>query len=409
MTTHTSRIFKVSALLAAMLPVMQASAAGFQVSEHSAAGLGRAFAGEAAMADDASVVARNPAGMSLIDRTTITLVGSYIVPNIEVKNGGKLSGSKSVANEAFVPAAYIVMPYNDKWSFGFGANTNFGFGTDYGTSSGLTTHGDESEIVAMNFNGSVAYKFSDRFSFGFGLNAVHTEAKMSSSLGNIKLLEVEGDNWAIGWNAGVLFQATERTRLGLSYRAKVKNTLEGKAKTQIEGDAEQKYFKAYNSKGSVDLTLPAIAELSIHHDLNDTLSLQASWQRTYWSSFDELKVEYKQPGAEDNVTQHQWSDADRISLGMTWDYTEKLTFRAGIAKDESPVASHYRTVRIPDADRMWYTFGAGYKLNDNSSVDFAYGYIKGDDADIYERKATPVAKISHSSAHVFSAQYNYRF
>lgn len=40
--------------------------AGFQLQERSASGLGRAFSGEAAMADDASVLASNPAGMLLL-------------------------------------------------------------------------------------------------------------------------------------------------------------------------------------------------------------------------------------------------------------------------------------------------------------------------------------------------------
>lgn len=42
--------------------------AAFQLAEHSAAGLGRAFAGDAAIADDASVIARNPALMAQFDQ-----------------------------------------------------------------------------------------------------------------------------------------------------------------------------------------------------------------------------------------------------------------------------------------------------------------------------------------------------
>ena len=41
-----------------------AQSAGFQVAEHSASGLGRAFAGEGVVADNASVLARNPAAMT---------------------------------------------------------------------------------------------------------------------------------------------------------------------------------------------------------------------------------------------------------------------------------------------------------------------------------------------------------
>ena len=51
-------------LAAAVLSSLQANAAGFQVAETSASGLGRAFSGEAAVADNASVLARNPAALT---------------------------------------------------------------------------------------------------------------------------------------------------------------------------------------------------------------------------------------------------------------------------------------------------------------------------------------------------------
>ncbi len=78
------RLFSLSALAVSVLPATQAGAAGFQVGEHSAAGSGRAFAGEAAMADNASVLASNTAGMSLLNGRVFTGAVSYIKPDIEV-------------------------------------------------------------------------------------------------------------------------------------------------------------------------------------------------------------------------------------------------------------------------------------------------------------------------------------
>jgi long-chain fatty acid transport protein len=59
--------------------------AGFQLQERSASGLGRAFSGEAAMADDASVIASNPAAMLLLtDEWSFALGASAIFPDVEV-------------------------------------------------------------------------------------------------------------------------------------------------------------------------------------------------------------------------------------------------------------------------------------------------------------------------------------
>ena len=415
------KLFSLSTLFAAMLPAMQASAAGFQVSEHSAAGLGRAFAGEAAVADDASVVARNPAGMSLLDTTTITVVGSYIVPDVHVEGPNGNSGSQSVAGEAFVPAAYAVIPYNDQIAFGFGGFTNFGFGTDYGSSSGaILLTADKSEIISKNFNASVSYKLNDELSFGLGLNAIHTEAEITSSVpgSNANLMSVKGDDWAFAWNAGVLWQVTPDTRVGFNYRAETKHKLEGKGSSDIingVGAPQNPYNPNrlnWNDKGSVDLNLPAIAELSVNHQLTDSVSLQASWMRIYWSSFEEIavKLDNGHPGPR---IDSQWKDVNRYSVGATWDYSKQLTLRAGIAKDESPVSDEHRTFRIPDADRMWYTVGGTYTMDDHNSVDFAYGYINGGSEKISESNplgsGTIDGEIKKSDAHIFSLQYNYRF
>ncbi len=227
-------------------------------------------------------------------------------------------------------------------------------------------------------------------------------------------MEVKGDSWAYGWNAGALWQLTPQTRLGLSYRTKVKHKLEGKSKSAVfDGTTPVApgVFPNWNSKGSVDLNLPAIAELSVNHQLTDTVSMQASWMRIYWSSFEEIKVELDNNGNGSPIPtiESNWNDVNRFAVGATWNYTDQLTFRAGIAKDESPVDDKYRTFRIPDTERMWYTVGGSYKLDKNQDVDFGYGYIKGGNEKIYENKPAVQGKITNSTAHMFSLQYNYRF
>lgn len=418
MITRASKFFGVSALLAAMLPAMHASAAGFQVNEHSAAGLGRAFAGEAAVADDASVIARNAAGMSKIDSTMVTVVSSYIAPEIELEDiNGSSEGSKSVANEAFVPAAYIVLPYNDRWTFGFGGFTNFGFTTNVGSNSSLTAQARESEIITMNLNASVAYQFSDRLSFGFGLNAVHAEARLLRTLprgisqtlaGGDTALDMTGEDWGFGWNTGMLFDLTPATRIGLSYRSEVEQKLDGKSKNNLNALGHAVAGGNFAGDGGVDLTLPAIAELSVNHQLTDTISIQASVMRTFWSSFQEIHI--KMDNGATKLEPQNWEDVNRYALGVTWDYSNQLTFRAGVAKDESPIAHDTdRYFSIPDADRMWYTIGATYKMDEHHIFDFGYAYLSGDKADVYHMEDTKQGEVVNSTANIFALQYNYKF
>ncbi len=62
-----------------------ANAAGFQLAEYSATGLGRAYAGEAAMADNASAQWRNPAMLTYLEGTQVSVGAIYVNPNIDVE------------------------------------------------------------------------------------------------------------------------------------------------------------------------------------------------------------------------------------------------------------------------------------------------------------------------------------
>ena len=59
-------------------------AAGFQLAEYSATGLGRAYAGEAAMADGADAQWRNPAMLTYLEGTQVSVGAIYVDPNIDI-------------------------------------------------------------------------------------------------------------------------------------------------------------------------------------------------------------------------------------------------------------------------------------------------------------------------------------
>ena len=62
-----SQILPVVTAASLLLVSAQTSAAGFAIIENSASGMGNAFAGGAAGAEDASTIWFNPAGMSRLD------------------------------------------------------------------------------------------------------------------------------------------------------------------------------------------------------------------------------------------------------------------------------------------------------------------------------------------------------
>lgn len=89
--------FNQSLLATAMLLAAGgANAAAFQLAEVSTSGLGRAYAGEAAIADNASVVATNPALMSLFKTAQFSTGGVYIDSRINMN--GDVASSVTISN-----------------------------------------------------------------------------------------------------------------------------------------------------------------------------------------------------------------------------------------------------------------------------------------------------------------------
>ena len=133
---------KLSVLAASVaLVTTQVQAAAFQLAEQNATGLGRAYSGEGAIGDNAAVLGRNPAAMTLFDKPALSGGVIYVNPDIDVEGkganvaAGKALGlptdSKDIADDAWVPFIYYVHPINEQWVAGVGAFTNYGLSTTY--------------------------------------------------------------------------------------------------------------------------------------------------------------------------------------------------------------------------------------------------------------------------------------
>ncbi len=352
--------------------------AGFQLQERSVSGLGRAFSGEAAIADDATVLSSNPAGIILLDDSSYSVGLQYIKPNVDVKGtrftapAGTPVSDSDIAGEALVPYFYYTRKINDNVSAGVGVFSSYGLATDYSGSFANAISTDLSEIITVTINPSLAIRLNDQVTMGVGINVMHAEGQLTSVIpnsGGANFLDLEGDDWAVGWNIGILYEINERTRLGIHYRSSIDLTIDGSAKfgpAEIEFDA------------TLDVELPDSIEFSAYHELNDQWAIHADVLWTNWSKFKQLAPTTK-GGPPIPVTRENWNNAYRIAIGTTYRHNDRLTFRAGVSYDESPVNTSDRTLRIPDGDRLWASIGATIKLNDNYNLDIGYTHIFADD------------------------------
>jgi len=404
-------------------------AAGFALIEQNASGLGNAYAGQAASAQDASTVFFNPAGMGLLPDSQLAVSGSLVKPSAKFQNDGStaaplqtLGGTGGDAGDwAFVPNLYYVRPVDDKLVLGIGVNAPFGLKTEYDQTWMGRFQAVKSEVQTINVNPSLSYKLNDTVLLGAGLSAQYIDATLTNmvnysalaggALGaNLQgLASVKGNDWGWGYNLGALFTLGD-TRVGLAYRSEVDYTLEGDVSFSSVPPPMAGSPQLQNGPVTADVTMPASASLSLFHKLNPSVDLLADITWTGWSTFDALTVR-RTSGSVVSSTIENWQDSLRYSLGVTWHQNAAWSWRAGVAYDETPVEDAYRTPRIPDNSRTWVALGGQYRMSGNSALDFGYAYLFVDDASINSTApgAGTLRGDYENSVNILSAQYTYTF
>jgi len=422
------RIHRLAAGLALAGCANFSHAAGFALIEQNASGLGNAYAGAAAVAQDASTVFFNPAGMGLLPDSQLVVAGNLINPSAEFRNGGSTAaplqmlgdGGGDAGSLAFVPNFYYVYPINKKLALGMGVNAPFGLKTEYDQTWMGRFQAVTSEVKTINVNPSLSYKLNDSVFLGIGLSAQYVNAKLTNmvnysalaggALGaNLEgLADVEGNDYGWGYNLGALFNLGN-TRIGISYRSEIDYTLEGNVSfanvpAPMAGNA-----LLQTGPVTADVTMPASASLSLFHKLNTSVDLLADITWTGWSTFDALTVR-RTSGTVVSSTTENWKDILRYSLGATWHMSDQLSLRGGVAYDEAPVSDLYRTPRIPDGARTWVAVGGQYRLSRQSVVDFGYAHLFVDDVGLSSTGGgTTLSGNYDSQVDILSAQLTLNF
>lgn len=409
-------------------------AAGFQLAEYSATGLGRAYAGEAAMADNASAQWRNPAMLTYLKGTQISVGAIYVNPNVDVNGtvshsllGTTQASAKDFAHDAVIPNFYLSHQLNEQLVLGFALGTNYGMETELGNDFAASHFGNQASVITKEANLNIAYQVTTEFSIGGGVRYVMGEghfgatapsnnvvgmhpttgAPISVAKGTT-LKYMEGDDTSWGWQVGTAWQINETNRIGASYKSEVMMDFDGHAKGITYG--------AYKP-GMMSVALPATAELASYHQLNEKLALHASVNWTDWSSFKELTAVF--PEKSDLIKSENWEDNYRFALGATYQYDAKIALRTGIAYDTSAVDDKNRTATIPETDRTWLSIGASYVATPQLTLDAGFTYIFAKDATINEpRDASDATSAQIGGAFngevtgnvwLIGVQANYRF
>lgn len=420
--------------VAVTLASSQAMAAGFQLNSQSATGIGRAFAGDAVIADNASVLSRNPAAMAMFDKKSLSVGVAYADLDVNISDVGTVNygGVEGAAESKIIPNFYYIQPINDSWAFGVAGFSNFGTGTDLtdiannpATTAPVDLLGN-TEIVTMNFNASLSYRFNEHFSIGAGVDIIYGEGKLSrkgnlpvgpdNSMIPVPLVDVDADGIAFGGIVGAVYEFNADNRLGMSYRYSPEFNASGDVNRMLPLNPATPTVLTTVPFDEINIPMPDIFQVAGFHQLNDKFALHYTAQLTTWGDFDEIILSDGQSGnvtiSNNSLKQYQWDDSWLFSVGGTYTINEQWKVRAGYMHDQG-VVDELSSLSIPDSDRNWYTAGTSYNLSSQTTIDMGIAFVRGEDVHVTETSTvlnnTNVTASTRSDAIYYSVQYNYQF
>ena len=388
-----------------------ASAAGFQLWEQNASGIATSYAGSAAVADNASAIYYNPAGMTQLPGIRLSAGVVGIKPSFKFSNEGSsgLLGTGGNGGDAggwsAVPNAYFSWQLAPDWFIGLGISSPFRLSTEYDNNWIGSYQALKSDITTVNYNPSLAWKVNDKVSLGLGLSYQTIDAEMTN-MTPVGLYRFKGDDSAWGWNVGALFTLSPAMRVGVSYRSTMSYTLDG----------NRTLGAVPSTSANADLKLPDTVILSVWQQVSDNWEAMGDLSFTRWNTLDKLNV---RSAAGTETESFNYDNSWRIAWGAAYKASDAWKVKFGIAYDRSPTSDDNRTARMPDNNRLWFSFGGQWNGGVYGRIDagYAYLYIKDPSINQTQTFATPAGapgisnlRGSYSdSGHLLGTQYSNGF
>lgn len=404
-----------------------ALAAGFQLTEQSSLGAGRAYAGAGIVGDDLSAVHYNPAGMTLLEGTRFQAGGVWIGINADYSSDISDESENGRLKGQMIPAGYVTHQVNDQIWLGFAMTVPFGMGTEYSKNWEGADRGTNAKIYTFDMNPSIAWKVNDFLSIGGGISVQYAKAELGMGLSGMGHGKVEADSWDWGYNFGLMISPTDKLRFGLAYRSSIEHNAEGDTKLSGMKPPLNNILEGENFGMSTTLETPDTIMLTGTWEATEKLRLSGLIRWANWSKFKELNIENElplivsssldkfSPALKDGLSnidiENDWQDTWLFSVGADYRINSAFTVRGGIAYETSPIdRQETRMAVIPDTDRLWLSLGASWYPTQDLQFDIGGTYLMGvGDKDLYNSDGKKIGKYDSLDAYLLGVQMQYRF
>ncbi len=407
--------FKVAGLSLACAVALHA--AGYKLPQQS---LNSTALGAASVAytNGADATYYNPANMVWMENVyhvegALTYVN---LPKVKFAGTNPAHSGESKVENVLKPSLHLVAKeYYENWRFGFSVTAPAGLSKRWDNLY-PKAFAENFTLKVIEANPTAAYKINEQLAVGFGVRMVYTDGEVKSDNSTGVSRDLTGDSVDYGYNVALAYRPTPELKLAATYRSKIDLTVTGKAKLSppVLGAG------GYNGPASVTIPLPATLVLATAYTMDKT-TVEFVFERTYWSAYKNLDFNYSSTlsttgGANspyalfDHPIPKNWKDSNTYRLGITHEYSDKLTLMAGYAYDETPVPASTLGFEQPDSDANIYSFGFTYKMREDITVGLAYLYSDKKARTVNHPENLRVnGKFTGSGAHLVTTGITYRF
>lgn len=417
-------LLKASLICLATVSASTSLGSGFALYQGSAAGNADANYGTAKGGEPGSIYL-NPAGITTVPGTQIQVGVIAVAPKATVEGTNPYTGEKysqdGKENVWPIPHAYVTHQLNDAWWLGLGMYTRFGLGSHFNDKWFGRYNSFSAEITSFNVNPTVAWKAADWISVSAGLSIQYFDITLKQKIdaaGIAKLRnyndpvyspydiyqEMSADDVGVGIDLGVMMNPVDKVNVGIAYHSQIEQNCSGKAEYTKPAPVAAMMPTYFNDTGIAGkVTLPDMIMSAITYDVTEKLTVGLGLTYTAWSTYEELKINFDEPilpGKTQSVSEKDWDDVWRYTVGMTYAYDEALTLRGSYTYDDSPFNNKNLDYIIPADDRHIFAIGAGYKM-DQWVFDLCYFYELIEDKNVSAKVASGVmpSKFVDGSAH----------
>lgn len=409
--------FLALGLAAALLAPQVAGAEGFAINEWSAEGV--AMGGARMFAeDDAANVAYNPASITKVKGEAMKSSSTYLSPHGSYKlydrTGAEIKDepTHNKVHAGWAVGSYYVRQINDKEWFGIGAFPRFAMVSEFERGSKASSNAFFSKLNGVSVTPTYAHKFDKKWSAAVGaeINYVGLELQKNAYATpamNVGSVQIEGESYALGWNAAANYTFDDKNEIGVVYRSRITHSLEADAKAY--SPMPQFNVKA-NAYGVV--TLPDSWDIGYNHKFDKKTRLELKATRTNWSTYDALNVYFDQPvfGKPNALSDKNWENGWRYAIGLEHNLSDKYAAMAGFAFDEASIPYNGGDFMVPTGLRRTYSIGARYN-DKKQTVAVALGWMDVGNLD-FAGHATDAYKSAHaydSFTKIASISYQRKF